>query len=328
MDQLPVSLLCRPRMLDKWKAGWQLSAPAAFTESQLTEISSVIKWRQWSMICLVGMLVTHRAHVRKNISSHRLIKAANNQIESHTEVITSSNKEVILRIQTLIKLPDTFIKLSQCKGWTPCTAAVRGVSFLKAPAWTSSETCHLFRMDSAATTAPTPFQAGFTIDFRDMKYEHGRKTKWGGVVVNRVVNTSPQSQSPCWPCLRVVLNSMKVGCSTKKQYCVSVKFPVKLKEVRRKSHPENQENKVFRKPKTTIQFGLEMFASRNSSFWLGTKTFSMQPKNLKVFSKSRCHCLDSNAPNCSSFLFQDTVSVEQGYFCCNQVKIFSQDWWV
>lgn len=68
------------------------------------------------MNCLVGMLVTHRTRAGNNISSHCLIKAVNNHIESHTEVITSSNKEVILRIQTLIKLPDTFIKLSQCNG--------------------------------------------------------------------------------------------------------------------------------------------------------------------------------------------------------------------
>lgn len=110
-----------------------------FLELQATEISSVIKWRPWS-ISLTGMLVTHCTGARHIISLPYQSREQSHWITSLNIV----NKGVILTTQTLIKLPDTFIKLSQCNGWSACTAAVKGLSWPKASAWSNSETCHLF----------------------------------------------------------------------------------------------------------------------------------------------------------------------------------------
>lgn len=190
------------------------------------------------MIWLVGVLVTHHAQARNNISSHHLIKAVSNHIGSHPEVITSPNNEMILRIQSLIKLPDTFIKLSECNGWTPCTSAVRGMSFLKAPAGTSSETCHLIWEPPQHPW--NPFRSALLSIARDVKYQQERMTKWGGVVVYRGVNTSPRSQHSHWSYLHIIPS--KMGAAQKKN---NILF--KLKEVKKKYYPNNYNNKVFKK---------------------------------------------------------------------------------
>lgn len=125
-DRLPV--YCCSAGQECWTSDRQADsskAPAASSESQLTGIRSVIKWTLWSRIHPVGTPVTHHARVRHNISSHHLIKAGewSHSIARKGNNVTK-NKEMILWI-FLIKLPATFIKLSQCNGWTPCIAAVR-----------------------------------------------------------------------------------------------------------------------------------------------------------------------------------------------------------
>lgn len=87
-----------------------LKEPAAISESQLTGRGSVIKLTLWSM--MMGTLVTCRTQARNNISAHGLSK------QGIITLSTSSNTEVMLRMQTLIKITDTFVKLSECNRWS------------------------------------------------------------------------------------------------------------------------------------------------------------------------------------------------------------------
>lgn len=221
------------------------------------------------------MLVTSHARARNNISSHRLIKAVNNHIKSHTEVITLSNKEVILRIQTLIKLPATFIMLSHSNGWTPCTAAVRGMSFLKVPAATrkTDSTCNLFQERTQQPQQPqNPFRstllwiAGlWRINMRGWISEEGL---W-------LTEYSTRAKSTCWPYLHIVPDLRKAGCSRKRHLPM---IPRSLQSPR---------------PQFSWDCSLEIVAPNNSTFCLAIK------KSLSASKKTLYrHFLDSKAANC------------------------------